>query len=615
MLRCEWIVCLALAPLALALVWPLAVAAAEMPSAEEILKTYQRNKERLSQLHVQTVHVYEMTEAGAQAVRAEIKADAKEAGSPEQRRSATMMLPKIKPFHMIEPVEFFLDGQRYQRRGPVQADRSDAELKSWRFPSEPLTPQSLPTAYREVRIFSCLPTATPAVRIWSGDDQPAYISQLHLDDSMLHGPPLIDARHYEFGQTHPIDDFFSWPAKDYRVLRQETIDGRLLTLVELVPPPGEVEQTEPQLAEPQLAEPQPAQADPEAGTTTIVVEEYAAAMQEAPGSESGSRAWIDLARGALPMRIETNDTMATQRVVELPNGAFYPAQTVQETLGLDPAAPPLTSEQWADVRAGKRKAPLVVHQRSTWDCSLIELKTGLGDDFFAFAFPERQPIWDQDTGKMVGALEAKPLVGVGRPAPPLAIGRWVDGKERTLEGLRGQVVVLSFGAGGVGENLRHQMLEIKALQDRFAGKPVVFITIHAAEQDPAALAANIEAFQKKNHLQYIAAIDAGHMFEDSATRCEYGVGVCPQRVIIGRDGKISYVDPKLDGPSCDEEDPEIMAAWKEAFDQHWQERFKAVGETWPLPWWTSQRKQFAACQRVEGLYYTQQIEAALGAKH
>ena len=167
---------------------------------------------------------------------------------------------------------------------------------------------------------------------------------------------------------------------------------------------------------------------------------------------------------------------------------------------------------------------------------------------------------------------------------------------------------------GVGENLGPQILELKTLQDRFAGKPVVFITIHTAERDPAALAAKIEAFQNKNQFQYIAAINAGHMFEDSATRCEYGVGICPQRVIIGQDGNISYVDSKLDGPRCDEPDPKIVAAWKETVDRHRQTRFKAVGETWPLPKGLSPEEELAACQRVDGLYYAQQIEAALAAK-
>ena len=182
MWRFEWGACLAL--VSLAAVWPLAAAAAELPTAEEILKTYQRNKERLSQLHVQSVYVFETTEANAQAARdgaarieahekalqelkpeglevevngktlrgAKALAYMKRGSGPERLRSAAM-LRTAKPFRTIEPMEFFVDGQHYQRRKLVQARRGNAQLKAWRFPTEPLTPQSLSTAYRAVEIF------------------------------------------------------------------------------------------------------------------------------------------------------------------------------------------------------------------------------------------------------------------------------------------------------------------------------------------------------------------------------------------------------------------------------------------------------------------------------
>jgi hypothetical protein len=588
MLQFKLAACLALASLTGAC--PLA--AAELPTIEEILKTYHQNKERLSHLHVQAVHIYEQGEHVSYVAE----------------HGRDVVEHRTKPMHFIEPMEFFVVGQKYQHREPVQADRTDKELKAWRFPTDPLTPQSLPAAYRDVQIFSRSPKATPAVRIWDGDGDGrfAYIAQLHLEEwGMLHGPPLIDADLSETGQDHPINAFFSLPAENYRALGQETIDGRLLTLVELKPAPAEADQTEPLLPEAQSAETQP-----DADETESVTQAALPGRAFSPATLPGTRAWVDLARGALPMRIEETQvalTMRIEQVVELPNGAFFPAKTVSETFKLDPAAPQLTAEQWAEVEAGKRKPALVVQDRSTWDCSLVELKTDLGDDFFAFAFPERQTIYDQDTGKIVGALEVKPLVKVGQPAPPLCIGRWVDGKERTLAGLRGQVVVLDFGTV--------QTAQLKALQKRFAGKPVVFITIYTAEQDAAARAAKIEKLQQENQFQFIAAIDAGWAHENSATRCEYGVGICPQMVIIDREGKIFYVDPLLDGPRCDEQDQKIVAAWKEAVNQQLRMQFIAVGETWPLPNGLSQEAESAACQRVNRRYIAQRIEAALAAKH
>ena len=45
--------------------WPLAAIAAELPTADEILQIHRANKERLSHLHLQLVHVEQRTDAWA----------------------------------------------------------------------------------------------------------------------------------------------------------------------------------------------------------------------------------------------------------------------------------------------------------------------------------------------------------------------------------------------------------------------------------------------------------------------------------------------------------------------------------------------------------------------
>ena len=109
------------------------------------------------------------------------------------------------------------------------------------------------------------------------------------------------------------------------------------------------------------------------------------------------------------------------------------------------AGPDLTRAAWDEILAGKRPDRLLaVFYRDTWDCSLVEIKTDYPEGFFVIPFPGGQEIYDLDTGKTIGALNRKPMVKVGQQAPRLTIGRWLDGKGRTLEGLRGQVVVLDF---------------------------------------------------------------------------------------------------------------------------------------------------------------------------
>jgi thiol-disulfide isomerase/thioredoxin len=575
--------------------------ASGLPTAAEILEKHRENRRRLSPLHLQMLHVYHRIEPEAHYVQ--------HLGEKRARRQI------IKPLRIVEPLEFFVRGKQCQRRQPNQIERTDAAAAAWRFPTERLSAESLLTVYRSVNIFSCSPTSSPPVRVWEGADHPAYISQLHLDDSLLHAPAMVDVGHGEFTTLHPIDAFFSLPADEYHVVRQEIIDGRELTVVQLGTAHGDPLQQAARRTIEFEGKVQAAIAKAPPDSREVVVESGPAVFNPAhAGGRPGTWAWIDLARGALPMRIETPlaEVMITERIAELSSGAFYPAKTVFESRRADPKKP-ISSEQWAEIAAGKRKPDLIVHNRMSWDCSLVELIPDLDDRFFILPFPPGQQIWDQDTEKVVGALELKPRVAVGQPAPAWTIGRWVDGQERTLEGLRGQVVVLDFWSGGFGKNFEIRMPHLKTLMDRFAGQPVTFITIHLAERDQAALAAKIVESQKRHQFSYIAAIDAGRMAEDSVTRCEYGVGRCMDRVIIGRDGKIAYVDPEVRGPACSERDPKILAEFKERFDRHWQERFEAVGVRWRPSKWLGSIKKFFLCQKVETLYIGQQIEKALAA--
>ena len=178
-----------------------------------------RISERLSPLHLQMVHVYHRIEPEEHYVQ--------HVGEKRARRQI------IKPLRIVEPLEFFVRGKQYQRRQPNQIERTDAAAAAWRFPVEPLTADSLPTAYGGIYIFSRSPESSPPVRVWEGADHPAYISQLHLDDSLLHAPAMIDVGHGEFTTLHPIDAFFSLPADEYHVVRQEKFDGRELTVVQL----------------------------------------------------------------------------------------------------------------------------------------------------------------------------------------------------------------------------------------------------------------------------------------------------------------------------------------------------------------------------------------------
>jgi thiol-disulfide isomerase/thioredoxin len=441
-----------------------------------------------------------------------------------------------------------------------------------------VTAETLTADYRCLAVFAYQDKSSPPMRAWWGNQEPfAYTSKKHLGDILnVDLPPFTDVvspPDCGSANRHPIDDFFLEPVEQYHVVGQEQIAGRMLTIVELIVPVTN-------------------------GDLKVYLKVY--------------RAWLDLARGALPMKIERRLTLKerlprldrwqpdeitmTERVVELANGGFYPAETTMERWQADPRAR-LSEADWDDVRAGKRRAAQVVAQIYRWDCSLVEIKTDFAKDFFAIPFPAGQKVYDHDADP---DADRKPLVEVGQQAPPLTIGRWLDGKQRTLEQLKGQVVVLNFW-GLWCSGCRAEVPELVKLQKRFQDKPVTFISIHNPENDLDDLAKRIAEFQKKTEWNWIAAIDAGTE-ENSTTGDDYGVIGLPLMIVIDRTGKIVYVDFRADS-----DEPDVEKKLEE-ISKHC---FQAVGEKWPMAAGLSEEEQRELVDRVTWKFIHRQIEAAL----
>ncbi len=493
---------------------------------------------------------------------------------------------------MYTPMEFFLNGDDYQYRCPKDIDRNEEEAKSWSFPESPITAETLLTTYRDMSIFSRSTKSTPPSRWWHFSvGSYAYVMQKHLTDVMsIDLPPYTGLVHESEYCRLPYEEFFSQPAEQYRVIRQEELNGRMLTVVDVDMPLA------PKAQYPQTF-----------------------------------RGWLDLNRGAVPIQLYVNrhaqepltghfdrhrpsSVLVTNEVTDLPNGAFYPSRVLLEEWQDDPDATALTKEQRDELKAGTRTIPNVVFRRYRWDCSLVEIKTDFADDFFVLPFPDGQKLYDHDAGKVVGALERQPLVSVGQQAPPLTIGHWLDGKPRTLEDLKGQVVVLEFW-GLWCSACRASVPEFKAVQEHFQNQPVNFISIHSADGDPAALEAKIKEFKTSHLWSDTAAIDSGTMLEDSVTTTAYGIDSFPMMVILGADGKIAYVSSSPTGPACDEEDAVLLAEWEKTATDYWKNQFDTVHETWPTPEDLSENEQRAIFQRVARLFKIHQVELAIqGAK-
>lgn len=599
--------------------WLSTAAAANLPTVDEVLRIHQTNREQLSRLHLQLLHREETTEASCRraqkqadekekfiaavsqmtAAEAELQYGEKKLLGEEALNLLKVMIPVIqeevanlrsmnRPLAIVRSLEWFADGDDYQCRQPLLSTPTE-ELAAWSFPAAPLTAATLKTDYRDVSIFSRSPQTKPEARWWHRSaERHAYVMRKHLTDvNSVRLPPFTHAARARWDMRHPIDAFFSRPADEYRIVREEVLDGRKTVVVETSVP-----------------------IDPQS-TTRLAY-----------------RAWLDLQRGAIPLKMyqrqnsgdaapidqfdlwQPTEIVTTQQIRELPGGAFYPVKTVSETLQLDPDAPEPTAAEWLEVKAGKRKLPQVVERRNTWDCTLVELKSHFDDGFFVVPFPSGQKLFDHDAGKIIGALDPKPPVQVGAKAPPLSIGLWLDGKQRSAEHFKGQVVVLDFWGLWCGA-CRSSVPTLKAMQESFRGKPVTFIGIHTAESDPEALAARIREFTTKNDWNFLGAIDAGRMTEDSVTSNTFGVRSFPTLIVVGPDGDVVYTDPDLEAPACDETNPAVLAAFQKKVDAFMQRRFTVVNEPWPVAAGLDDERRLAIYDRVETAFIKLRIEEAL----
>jgi uncharacterized protein (TIGR03067 family) len=280
-------------------------------------------------------------------------------------------------------MELFLNGENYQFRERLR-DSKEAEPANWSFPDVPLTPENLVGAYEHVGIFSRSADSEPPARWWHHSvGRSAYVMHKHLTDvNLVYLPPYMSVLHPRWDRRHLIDLFYRAAEENYRVVKQEEVDGRLLTVVDSL-------------------------------------------VDSANEPRHLLRGWLDLARGAVPVKIfatqvlptatiDTFDqweretferahasTLATEEIRELPNGGFYPVRTRRE----DRAVPLDAAKTKPDgVEGDKRPRPTaIVEHRYTWDCPLVEIKTDWAPKFFVLRFPEGQKIFDHDARKSGGA--------------------------------------------------------------------------------------------------------------------------------------------------------------------------------------------------------------------
>jgi thiol-disulfide isomerase/thioredoxin len=603
----------------------LAAPAASVPTVEEVLAICRENRAKLNPLHFQTRLIEERTEAygASQSLQAkgleqllamiergegveELEAQMPGISSAAYRESLRQQVETsrilAKPFRSEDQFEFFIAGDNYQVRSPA-----DSRETKFQFPTAPVTAATLTSDYAPVRIYSRSASQDPPGQFWQGQSSPdrqvfASTTSKHFGDThSTRLPPFTQALHASTDYQHPIDLFLGAPSERYRIVSQETRDGRLLTIVDvLVSTEGQGGRIG---------------ADGKPEQFNIAYE---------------FRAWLDLERGGIPVlmhvwmgsesekfderfRATPSRVIATTEIKEV-NGGFYPARTVEEEFNSDPKLPPLTTDDWADVHNGKRQPPpQVVFQRQTWECTAIDTKPFGGDEFFVLSFPAHAARYDLDSGQTAGALETTPPIPPGELAPPLSIARWLDGKQHTLEEFRGKVVVLHFWGFSCSGCLLG-IPGLNALQQEFDDQPVVFISIHDAYHDVDNLADRIEKLAEEKQWRFLAAIDSGTMAQDSASFHAYGCTGQPTDVIIGPDGRVTWhsgiAPPGMESVVGKTED-EITPEDEVKINKYMQAEFEAAGETWPQPEGMSEEEELAISNRMVAFQLGRHIKAAL----
>lgn len=593
---------------------------AEPPTMDEVLAVHRKNLERLKNLHLQATVTTQWTEAFRDSHRQEARKAEKmielfESGkltdddlSPQLTKIGynvsqwvSSLKSKIEVDRAVanntqirEWVEVFARGADYQVRTPLVLPAADD--RDWKFPEAEVTAESLLSDYGTVQIYTRSESLAPKARVWcgvmssTGSPGTALLMDGHFNESQgLVLPPYLPAIPARWNMAHLIAKFFKDPAQKFEIIREEEVGGRALVVVD-----------------------------------AVAAHDYRSSRLDENGNRVEFqgfdlyRGWLDMSRGAVPVKLQwwvgteqvsheqivsthPEGTLTSSTIQELESGAFYPAVTVLERYG------PVMSEDLKEVLRCE------VHQRKTWSCSLIESPVVLPEEFFVLDFPQGQTFYDMDNQKMLGALDPKPVVRPGAPAPPLTNVKWLDGGDHSLEEFRSKVVVIDFW-GLWCSACRNSIPALIEVQEYYRDQPVTFVAIHNAEANQEALATRIKAFADEEGWQIVQAIDSGKASHNSMIANAYGMSGFPTEVIIAPDGRVAYNSgvplaglEDLVGKTSDE----VTLEDEQRMETYMRKQFEGAGIEWPDDEELSQEEQIERTNQLHVYQLKQQIDAAL----
>ncbi len=435
------------------------------------------------------------------------------------------------------------DGKAFHVRRP-----HDPTQEETLFPAEVST-ENLPKHFEKIALASWSQANNPPLRCWFGTAAGGRVcTALNNCFSMTSFAPLgfVRGDWTHSWDWHELDQFMAADPAQLKVVKRVAVRKRTMYLVEGI-----------------LENPR-----------QIGVREHV-------------RAWIDPARGCLPLRIEwryvdANDKEAANLHRDLQlldvkqgGGNFYPTKIRRRDFIPDEMA---IEKQRQELAAGKSSQeapapPMVPGVTTVWQITKIIPHKAVDEATLALEFPTGTLYANAVDQKMYRAGDAEPLppppepIYPGQAAPPLKVASWTDGKSHGQENFGDKVVVLIFSEspGDLNEITENKaaIAVMKRLQAQYSAQGAVFVEIFTADTDMA----QVHAFHKARGYNTLAGVDEAAEFGAGATSRAYLGGAHTGLVIIGRDGKVTFNDDALE---------------EEAGMQLFFESARALSLPWPL---------------------------------
>jgi hypothetical protein len=348
--------------------------------------------------------------------------------------------------HREEQNEFWSDRVAFQVRTPTRrTEDRDAPGRKVAFPNHAARKDNLMSDFSEIAVYNYNGNLSDGIKFWNGvlqgSPQAAILSHVSDGDPGRFLPPLAVPQPLAQFVQHPFDAFFSGDYDDARVVDRVELDGHETYVVEKVVTLQNGRQR------------------------FKVLVELAGEDINKLSLQKVQRAWIDVQRGCLPLRIETIERLIydgkayddvyrlgpspvteTQQIEKIDNGGFYPTRIKEVVYGYDTRELSGFTLSFKEIiGAGLQKKTVVPDSEQQLVAQRVEAgrdMTGL----FGFDFPEGTVYFDFRTSKVVGRNYDAPKSGGGGPAR----ARRGAAEERTLRlALIGANVLLIAVLGGI----------------------------------------------------------------------------------------------------------------------------------------------------------------------